>query len=153
MPSSVERMNVRSVIKYIAGITLSVFSMVMMVYIAYPWFAEHVGVGGGVNDNNPLNVIFNFALPLILALLSAYYAGKLLHASATNFKPFAFLIPLIVLTLLFVSVECLALILFGFGDGASFRIKFSVSFSPFILAIVISAFLKAYFKSKKHDEV
>ena len=135
-------------IKLIAGIALCVFSMVMMIYIAYPWFAEHVGVGGGINDRNPLNVIFNFTLPLILALLALYYANKLLFALATDLKPFAFLVPLIVLIVFYVSIETLALFIFGFGEGASFRLKFALSFSPFVMITVAWVLLKAYNEKK-----
>ena len=150
MPDNIKRRRVRPVIKLIAGIALCVFSMVMMIYIAYPWFAEHVGVGGGINDGNPLNVIFNFTLPLILALLALYYANKLLFALATDLKPFAFLVPLIVLIVLYAFIETLALFIFGFGDGASFRLKFALSFSPFVMIVVALVLLKAYHESKKH---
>ena len=148
MPDNIKRRRIRPVIRFIAGMALCVFSMVMMIYIAYPWFAEHVGVGGGINDDNPLNVIFNFTLPLILALLALYYANKLLFALATDLKPFAFLVPLIVLIVLYACIETLALFIFGFGDGASFRLKFALSFSPFVMVIVAWVFLKAYNESK-----
>lgn len=150
MPDNIKSRRIRPVIRFIAGMALCVFSMVMMIYIAYPWFAEHVGVGGGINDGNPLNVVFNFTLPLILALLALYYANKLLFALAANFKPFAFLVPLIVLIVLYVCIETLVLIIFGFGDGASFRLKFALSFSPFVMITVAWVLLKAYHESKKH---
>ena len=150
MPDNIKQRSIRPVIKFIAGIALCVFSMVMVIYIAYPWFAEHVGVGGGINDGNPLNVIFNFTLPLILALLALHYANKLLSALATDLKPFAFLVPLIVLIVLYACIETLVLLIFGFGEGASFRIKFAISFSPFVMIVVAWVLLKAYHESKKH---
>jgi len=138
-----------STLKYIGGTILSLFALILMIYIAYPWFTEYVGSGGGIADEKPYNVILNFSLILVLIILSLYFAKGLLIDSAKEMRPFLFIVPLILILILYALVVFCTLFAFGFGGGASFRIKFAISFSPFVIGVIIYSFLKAFLIARK----
>lgn len=138
-----------SVLKYIGGVVLSLLTLVLMIYIGYPWFSPHLGTGGAIPDNEPYSIIFNFSLIVVLAIISLYYAKKLIVDSAKYMRPIAYIIPMVIIAILYLLAGWATVFAFGFGSDTNFRYLFALSFSPFLLGVIIYYFLKAFFIARK----
>jgi len=142
----------KSALRYIGGTILSLFTLILMIYIGYPWFSEHIGSGGAIPDYKPYSIVFNFSLIIVLTIVSLYFGKRLIIGSAKDMKPFAYIIPMTIIALLYLLAGAATVFAFGFKEGTHFRYLFALSFSPFLLGVIIYYFLKAFFIARKRIE-
>ena len=72
----------REVTKFILGILLSAFTIVLLVYIAQPFWLFGESNYGAVSENEWGTIIINTLLPDCLLVASLYYTNKLLKDPA-----------------------------------------------------------------------